>query len=125
MHKRACLNYHIHSALHHASATLPAEQYEEQVQKARSFLNGNYRANNRALKHSNARRPHQANSTKKPLNLRNQIASIRLLTEHQIVDKERRFDQDVMVFRQVGEKMLAVADGCAQRRTSGQKRVQC
>jgi excinuclease ABC subunit C len=39
------------------------------------------------------------------LELRNQIASIRLLTEHQIVDNERQFDQDVMVFRRQGEKL--------------------
>ena len=42
------------------------------------------------------------------LELRNQIASIRLLTERQIVDNERRFDQDIMVFKRVGEKMLTV-----------------
>jgi len=42
------------------------------------------------------------------LELRNQIDSIRLLTERQIVDNERRFDQDIMVFKRVGEKMLAV-----------------
>jgi excinuclease ABC subunit C len=42
------------------------------------------------------------------LELRNQIASIRLLTERQIVDTERRFDQDVMAFRQLGEKLLTV-----------------
>jgi excinuclease ABC subunit C len=42
------------------------------------------------------------------LELRNQIASIRLLTDRQIVDNERRFDQDIMVFKRVGEKMLAV-----------------
>jgi excinuclease ABC subunit C len=45
------------------------------------------------------------------LDLRNQIASIRLLTQHQIVDNERRFDQDIMAFKRVGEKMLAVQMG--------------
>jgi len=45
------------------------------------------------------------------LDLRNQIASIRLLTQHQIVDNERRFDQDIMAFKQVGEKMLAIQMG--------------
>jgi excinuclease ABC subunit C len=33
------------------------------------------------------------------------------LTQHQIVDHERRFDQDIMAFKQVGEKMLAVQMG--------------
>ncbi len=55
------------------------------------------------------------------LELRNQIASIRLLTEHQIVDHERRFDQDVMAFRQVGEKMLAVQMGVRKGVLLGKK----
>ena len=55
--------------------------------------------------------------------MRNQIASIRLLTERQIVDNERRYDQDVMVFRQVGEKMLAVQMGVRKGVLAGQKRI--
>ena len=55
------------------------------------------------------------------LELRNQIASIRLLTERQIVDNERRYDQDVMVFRQVGEKMLAVQMGVRKGVLLGKK----
>ena len=55
------------------------------------------------------------------LELRNQIQSIRLLTEHQIVDNERRFDQDVLAFRQVGEKMLAVQMGVRRGVLLGKK----
>jgi excinuclease ABC subunit C len=55
------------------------------------------------------------------LELRNQIASIRLLTEHQIVDNERRFDQDVLVFKQYGEKMLAVQMGVRRGVLLGKK----
>ena len=36
------------------------------------------------------------------------IASIKLLNQKQIVDNERGFDQDVMVFRRFEEKMLVV-----------------
>ena len=43
------------------------------------------------------------------------------MTEHQIVDKERRFDQDVLVFRQVGEKMLAVQMGMRRGVLLGKK----
>ena len=55
------------------------------------------------------------------LELRNQIASIRLLTEQQIVDNERRFDQDVLVFRQVGEKIMAVQMGVRKGVLLGKK----
>ncbi len=105
--KRACLNYHIHLCSAPCIGKATGEQYVEQVQKARSFLNGNYQQTIEQLK-TQMHVASQAQQYETALELRNQILSIRLVTEHQIVDQERRFDQDVLVFRQVGEKMLAV-----------------
>jgi excinuclease ABC subunit C len=105
--KRACLNYHIHLCSAPCIGKATTEQYVEQVQKARSFLNGNYQQTIEQLK-TQMQSASQAQQYETALELRNQILSIRLVTEHQIVDHERRFDQDVLVFRQVGEKMLAV-----------------
>jgi excinuclease ABC subunit C len=105
--KRACLNYHIHLCTAPCIGKATVEQYVEQVQKARSFLNGNYQQTIEQLK-TQMNAASQAQQYETALELRNQILSIRLVTEHQIVDQERRFDQDVLVFRQVGEKMLAV-----------------
>ena len=105
--KRACLNYHIHLCSAPCIGKATADQYFEQVQKARSFLNGNYLQTIEQLK-TQMQSASQAQQYETALELRNQILSIRLVTEHQIVDQERRFDQDVLVFRQVGEKMLAV-----------------
>jgi excinuclease ABC subunit C len=105
--KRACLNFHIHLCTAPCIGNVTAEQYAEQVKQARSFLNGNYQQTIEQLKSQM-----QAASAKQKyegaLELRNQILSIRLLTEHQIVDNERRFDQDVLAFKQFGEKVLAV-----------------
>ncbi len=105
--KRACLNYHIHLCSAPCIGKVNGEQYGEQVQRARSFLNGNYKQTIEQLK-TQMQAASQAQQYETALELRNQILSIRLVTEHQIVDQERRFDQDVLVFRQVGEKMLAV-----------------
>ena len=105
--KRACLNYHIHLCSAPCIGKASVEQYVEQVQKARSFLNGNYQQTIEQLK-TQMQEASQAQQYETALELRNQILSIRLVTEHQIVDQERRFDQDVLVFRRVGEKMLAV-----------------
>ena len=105
--KRACLNYHIHLCSAPCIGKVTVEQYVEQVQKTRSFLNGNYQKTIEQLK-TQMHAASQAQQYETALELRNQILSIRLVTEHQIVDQERRFDQDVLVFRQVGEKMLAV-----------------
>ena len=107
LHKRACLNYHIHLCSAPCIGKVSAEQYAQQVQQARSFLNGDYQETIEQLK-AQMQATSQAQQYETALDLRNQILSIRLVTEHQIVDKERRFDQDVLVFRQLGEKMLAV-----------------
>ncbi len=120
MPKRACLNYHIHLCTAPCIGNVTQEKYGEQVRQARSFLNGNYQQTIEQLK-AQMETSSQAMQYETALELRNQILSIRLVTEHQIVDKERRFDQDVLVFRQVGEKMLAVQMGMRRGVLLGKK----
>jgi excinuclease ABC subunit C len=45
------------------------------------------------------------------MELRNQLASIQLLTQHQVVDGHRGYDQDVIAFRRLGENVLVVQLG--------------
>ncbi len=120
MPKRACLNYHIHLCTAPCIGNVTAEQYAEQVRQARSFLNGNYEETAEQL-NSKMHAASQTQQYETALELRNQIASIRLLTEHQIVDNERRFDQDVLAFKRVGEKMLAVQMGVRRGVLLGKK----
>ncbi len=120
LHKRPCLNYHIHLCTAPCSGNVTADQYADQVKQARSFLNGNYQQTVEQL-NIKMQQAAQNQQYETALELRNQIASIRLLTEHQIVDNERRFDQDVIVFRQVGEKMLAVQMGVRRGVLLGKK----
>jgi len=120
MPKRACLNYHIHLCTAPCIRKATSQQYDEQVNKARSFLNGNYQQTIEQLK-TQMQTTSQNQQYETALELRNQIQSIRLLTEHQIVDNERRFDQDVLAFRQVGEKMLAVQMGVRRGVLLGKK----
>ncbi len=85
MHKRACLNFHIHTCTAPCIGSVTLEQYTEQVKRARSLLNGNYQ---QIIEELNSQM-HNASSQGKyeeALDLRNQIASIRLLNQHQIVD---------------------------------------
>lgn len=120
MPKRACLNYHIHLCTAPCIGKATAEQYAEQVKQARNFLNGNYQQTIEKLK-TQMLTASQNQQYETALELRNQIQSIRLLTEHQIVDNERRFDQDVVAFRRVGEKMLAVQMGVRRGVLLGKK----
>jgi excinuclease ABC subunit C len=105
--KRACLNYHMDLCTAPCIGTVTQEQYAAQVEQARSFLTGGYEGTIRML-NTQMQGASQEQKFEHALELRNQIASIRLLTEHQIVDNRRQFDQDVMVFRQEGEKLLVV-----------------
>lgn len=118
--KRACLNFHIGLCTAPCVGNVTAEQYATQVEQARSFLSGNYEQTatvlNGLMQTAAAEQKYE-----RALELRNQIASIRLLTERQIVDHERLFDQDVIAFRRVGEKVLAVQMGVRKGVLLGKK----
>ncbi|MCL2475650.1 excinuclease ABC subunit UvrC [Candidatus Bathycorpusculum sp.] len=120
MHKRACLNYHINMCTAPCTGNIIPEQYDKQVKDARAFLNGNYQQTIEQL-NTQMQEASQTQHFEEALELRKQIASIRLLTERQIVDNERRFDQDVMVFRRVGEKMMALQMGVRKGVLLGKK----
>ncbi|MDE1870531.1 MAG: UvrB/UvrC motif-containing protein, partial [Candidatus Micrarchaeota archaeon] len=55
------------------------------------------------------------------LEIRNQLASIELLSKKQIVDHERDFDQDVVAFKKVEEKMIVVQMGIRRGVLLGKK----
>ncbi len=120
LHKRACLNYHIHQCSAPCASKVTPQEYSHQVEQARSFLGGNY-DQTLAMLNTKMQAASEAQQYETALELRNQIASIRLLTERQIVDNERRYDQDVMVFRQVGEKVFAVQMGVRKGVLLGKK----
>ena len=120
MHKRVCLNYHINMCTAPCTGNITPEQYDKQVKDARAFLNGNYQHTIEQL-NTQMQDASKTQHFEEALELRKQIASIRLLTERQIVDNERRFDQDVMVFRRVGEKMLALQMGVRKGVLLGKK----
>ena len=105
--KRACLKFHIDLCTAPCIEKVGDEQYREQVEGARIFLNGGYEQTLERL----TSQMHDASKKQNyeyALELQKQIASVRLLTQKQIVDKERSFDQDVMVFRLFGEQLLVV-----------------
>ena len=105
--KRACLKFHIDLCTAPCTGNVTAEQYQKQVEGARVFLNGDYEQTLECLTNQ------MQDASKKQkyeyaLELQKQIESIRLLTQKQIVDRERGFDQDVMVFRRFEEQLLVV-----------------
>ena len=105
--KRACLNFHIDLCTAPCIGNVSEEQYKKQVEDARVFLNGEY---DQTVKRLTSQMQDASNNLnfEYALHLQKQIGSIRLLTQKQIVDNERGFDQDVMVFKRSGEKLFIV-----------------
>ncbi len=118
--KRACLNYHIGSCTAPCVGNVTEEQYREQVKNARMFLEGKFERTIQLLD-TQMKKASSEKIFERALELRNQIASIRLLTERQIVDKERLFDQDVMVFVEGREKVHALHMGLRKGVLLGKK----
>jgi excinuclease ABC subunit C len=108
--KRPCLNFHIGLCTAPCAGNVTKEQYGEQVEQARTFLKGQYEETIGTLT-SLMKAASSSSQYERALELRNQIASIQLLINHQVVDNERRYDQDVMAFRQYGEHVHIVHMG--------------
>ncbi|XHH09740.1 MAG: excinuclease ABC subunit UvrC [Candidatus Bathyarchaeia archaeon] len=120
IHKRACLQYHIGNCTAPCVGNVTKEQYAEQVKGARMFLEGKF---DRTLFLLDQQMQQASNEQKfeRALELRNQMASIRLLTQRQIVDNERRFDQDAMVFCGEGDKVRVIQMGLRKGVLLGKK----
>ena len=120
MHKRACLNYHIGNCTAPCTKKVTKEQYNEQVRSAKMFLEGKF---DKTLQELETQMQQAAGDQKfeRAKELRDQIASIRLLTQKQIVDNEKRFDQDVMAFCQEGDKIHIIQMGLRKGVLLGKK----
>lgn len=105
--KRACLNYHIGLCTAPCIGCVSETQYITQVDRARSFLKGNYEDTIKELR-SQMQIASSLKNFECAIELRNQILSINLLSQNQIVDKERVFDQDIIAFKRIDEKFLVV-----------------
>ena len=118
--KRACLNFHIGLCTAPCTGNVTQQQYNLQVEQARSFLMGNYEQVTEQLNLQMQKASEQV-KYERALELRNQISSIQLLTQHQVVDVHRRYDQDVIAFRRLGDKMLVVQMGIRKGVLLGKK----
>ncbi|MCL1970271.1 MAG: excinuclease ABC subunit UvrC [Candidatus Bathyarchaeota archaeon] len=120
MHKRACLNYHIGNCTAPCVEKITQEQYTEQVKNARTFLEGKFDKTLQILE-SQMHTASKEQKFERALELRKQMESIRLLTQRQIVDNEKRFDQDTMAFCQEGDKVRVIQMGLRKGVLLGKK----
>lgn len=117
---RACLNFHIGLCTAPCTGNVTQQQYNEQVDQARSFLRGNYEQLIEQL-NLHMQKASQEGEYERALELRNQIASIQLLTQRQVVDGHRGYNQDVIAFRRLGDKLLVVQMGVRKGVLLGKK----
>lgn len=108
--KRACLNFHIGLCTAPCTNNVTHQKYKEQVEHARSFLMGNYGQVIRQLNLQMLKASKNGNY-EKALERRNQIKAINILTQRQVVDIHRGYNQDVIAFKRLGDNMLVVQMG--------------
>jgi excinuclease ABC subunit C len=118
--KRACLNFHIGLCCAPCMGNVSKEEYGRIIGQARSFLGGDYKET-MAILRAQMREASKEKKYERAMELRNQIESIQLLTRRQIVDRERGYDQDVLAFRRLGEKLLVVQMGVRKGVLMGKK----
>jgi excinuclease ABC subunit C len=118
--KRACLNYYIGLCTAPCAGKVTQQHYAQQVEQAHQFLLGNYEQVTEKLQQQMQQAAQQM-QYERALELRNQITSIQLLTQHQVVDGHRRYNQDVIAFRRLGDKMLVVQMGIRKGVLLGKK----
>lgn len=118
--KRECLNYHIGICTAPCIGKVDEQQYKTQVENAREFLKGGSEKTVVVLK-GQMKRASKDLKYEQALEMRNQLASIELLSKKQIVDHERDFDQDVIAFKKVEEKMIVVQMGIRRGVLLGKK----
>ena len=117
---RACLNYHIGICTAPCIGKVTHEEYRLQVDNAKVFLKG---GNEETIKMLKERMIHASKEGRyeQALEFRNQLSSINLLATKQIVDHERDFDQDIIAFKKIGERVIVVQMGIRRGVLLGKK----
>ncbi len=117
---RACLNYHIGTCTAPCIGKVNQEEYQTQVENARIFLKGGSEQTVNMLTEQMALASREGRY-ERALEFRNQLSSINLLSAKQIVDHERDFDQDIIAFKKIGERVMVVQMGVRRGVLLGKK----
>ncbi len=120
MPKRACLNYHIGICTAPCIGRVNEVEYGAQVEGARAFLKGDTSKTVGELTLQMNEESRQGRY-ERALELRNKLYSIGALSSKQIVDHERNYDQDVLAFKKLGDRVLAVQMGIRRGVLLGKK----
>lgn len=120
MPKRACLNYHIGICTAPCIGKVSEGEYRSQVEGAMAFLGGDTAQTVKMLKQQMEEASSQGRY-EHALELRNKLYSIDALSSRQIVDHERNYDQDVLAFRRLDGRVIAVQMGIRRGVLLGKK----
>jgi excinuclease ABC subunit C len=106
--KRECLRYHIDLCSGPCIGKISEKDYKRDVNSAREILSGNIKPVIKKLK-SEMTNSSQKNNFEKALTLRDRISSLNYLSEKQMVQREKKYDEDIInyVFKD-GKIMLIV-----------------
>ena len=102
--KRACLRYHIGSCSAPCIGEIGDEDYRIQVGRAESVLRGNTDDLIRSLSLEMAKRS-EDQEFEQAMELRDQITAIEHLAEHQHVDRQKSYDEDVINYMESNRRV--------------------
>ena len=118
--KRECLNYHIGICTAPCIGKVSGQQYQDQVESAKIFLKGGYEQTAKMLA-IQMKQASEEGKYERALEFRNQIDSINLLSKNQVIDHEKSYDQDILAFKKVAEKVIVVQMGIRRGVLLGKK----
>ena len=111
--KKPCLNYHLHRCLAPCAHLCTKEEYARQVDKAISFLSGNYEEAEGVLREKMTRFAEEE-QFELALDLRDKISMLSKLKLRRITSMPRDVDADVWAYETNG--LYAVASVCVTRK---------
>jgi len=104
MPKNPCLRQHIDLCNAPCAGLISQEEYNESIEKARMVLSGSSKDLLKEME-GEMKRSSEEQRYEKALELRNQIEAIKRLSDRQNMQRQKRYNEDIMNYRLEGEKV--------------------
>ncbi|MDY6964968.1 MAG: excinuclease ABC subunit UvrC [Halobacteriota archaeon] len=102
--KKPCLRHHIGLCNAPCAGLITQEEYNGKIEKVKMALSGNAKELIREME-IEMKRSSDEQKYEKALELRDQLEAIKRLSERQNVQRQKRYDEDIMNYRVEGEKV--------------------
>ena len=102
--KRPCLRYHINLCDAPCAGLINKEDYEKKISKVKLVLSGNAKKLLKQMQRE-MKNHSEASQFEQALKLRNEIAAIERLSEHQNMQRQKQYNEDIINYKIKDEKV--------------------